>query len=186
MKKPPLLSKEKLTKRWYDRIYAFCLRRLPDRENAEDAAQDVFLSFWEGPDFTDESTAAAWLYRSARNRIADYYRTEARHEKYEARIPPEELEDLAAPDRSDADDNGVFGEVLDELSSEEQRLFYAVWIDGIPYAELATEYGLSESGLRTRVSRLKKKIADIIRRLALPVLPAAAAISVFLRFFRVF
>ena len=59
------LSKETLTQKTYDQIYSYCLRRLPDRESAEDTAQEVFCAFWEGPEFTDGRVALGWLYRVA-------------------------------------------------------------------------------------------------------------------------
>ena len=179
MDQKPSLSKETLTIRTYDRIYAYCLRRLPDRESAEDTAQEVFCSFWEGPDFTDEMIALGWLYRVAKSKISDFYRARNRRLKTETETSPEELSDEAVPAvqdealRDSAPDgfglDGLLGDAVRSLSEEERALFREVWIEGTTYGELSERYGSSEGAVRTKVSRLKKKLARLLRQFLWPI-----------------
>ncbi len=167
------LSKETLTIRYYDQIYSYCLRRLPDRESAEDTAQEVFCAFWEGPEFTDERAALGWLFRVAKSKLSDYYRARDRRMTNEAALSPEDLPDEAVPavqDQALRDSlsegfglDGLLGEAVRSLSEEERELFRDVWIEGFTYAELSRKYGSSEGAVRTRVSRLKKKITGFLR-----------------------
>ena len=178
------LSKETLTQKTYDQIYSYCLRRLPDRESAEDTAQEVFCAFWEGPEFTDERVALGWLYRVAKSKVGDFYRSRDRRLKNEVAIPPEDLPDDAVPavgdevvEDPDADGldlwlDGIPGEGARSLTEGERQLIREVWIDKIPYDRLAAEYACSEGALRTKVSRLKKKLAKLLRQFVWPVLPA--------------
>ena len=179
MDQKPSLSKETLTIRTYDRIYAYCLRRLPDRESAEDTAQEVFCSFWEGPDFTDEMIALGWLYRVAKSKISDFYRARNRRLKTETETSPEELSDEAVPAvqdealRDSVPDgfglDGLLGDAVRSLSEEERALFREVWIEGTTYGELSERYGSSEGAVRTKVSRLKKKLARLLRQFLWPI-----------------
>ena len=188
-----VLSKETLTEQFYDKIYAYCARRLPDRDAAGDTAQEVFAAFWEGPEFTDENVALGWLFRVAKSRIADYYRDRRRRAEHESGLRPEDLPDAEVPRTSlvpesddGSDPDGVLGEVFYALTEKERILFRQVWVEKIPYPELAARYGITEGALRTRISRLKKKITAEIRRLVprlFPVLLLAAAWNIFSAFF---
>ena len=188
LSKETRVSKETLTSETYDQIYSYCLRRLPDRESAEDTAQEVFCAFWEGPEFTDGRVALGWLYRVAKSKISDFYRARDRRLKNEVPIPPEDLPETAVPTAADDTPKGtdaetlglegVLGEGVRALSDGERRLFRQVWIEKIPYDRLAAEYACTEGAVRTKVSRLKKKLAGLLRQFLWPVLLGAI-----LRFF---
>ena len=49
---------------------------LKNTADAEDAVQDVFLSYWERqPDFVNEAARKAWLYKAVCNRCKDKLRS---------------------------------------------------------------------------------------------------------------
>src|SRR5436190_15014587 len=59
---------ETIVHRYQDRVFSFCLRLLNDRAEAEDIAQDVFLTLYRSAgDFRGESAFATWLLRIAKN-----------------------------------------------------------------------------------------------------------------------
>ena len=67
--------------------------------------------------------------------------------------------------------------MLMRLDEEERSLFADFWIEGYSYAELADMRGVTEGAMRTRVSRLKKKITAILQKLlCLPLLPLISKI----------
>jgi|GEM_PF-776192 len=176
------LSKETLTRRYYSRIYSFCARRMPDRESAEDAVQEVFAAFWEGPDFTEEEAAAGWLYRVARSKISDFYRARARRAEFEADVPPEDLPEgiMRRASGEDPTAEEALGtaekELLGRLSPGEAELFRDAFLEEMTYAALAEKYGASEGAMRIRVHRLRKKITEILRTLMTLSLPLLAAV----------
>src|SRR5439155_21533578 len=65
----------------FERIYAYVLRRVCDRSEAQDITADAFQQAlanlkrfeWRGASF------AAWPYRIASNRVADYLQRVSRH-----------------------------------------------------------------------------------------------------------
>jgi RNA polymerase sigma-70 factor (ECF subfamily) len=59
------------------RIYRFVYLKVSHREEAEDLTHQVFLSAWQHiTSFHNEGLpVSAWLYRIARNRVIDHYRT---------------------------------------------------------------------------------------------------------------
>lgn len=62
---------------YHPKIYRFVLLKVGNREEAEDLTHQIFLSAWQHlENFRDVGASfSSWIYRIARNRIIDYYRT---------------------------------------------------------------------------------------------------------------
>ena len=63
-----------LVDRHRDRVYTFAYYSLGNREEAEDATQEVLLRLWKHWRELDDKTAAAWITRVARNVCIDVIR----------------------------------------------------------------------------------------------------------------
>jgi RNA polymerase sigma-70 factor (ECF subfamily) len=73
--------------RYYERLLRFCLRRLTDRHDAEDAAQEAFARAWKAlPRFAGERRFYPWLTVIAGNICIDTLRRRSRS------TPTEDLE----------------------------------------------------------------------------------------------
>src|SRR6266480_1141332 len=83
---------ELLYQRYVRSVFGLALRRLRDRQRAEDAVQETFTAVWRsaGSYRPERGPAAPWLYAVARNAVVD--RMRARHE------PPAEAPDSASPE----------------------------------------------------------------------------------------
>src|SRR5436309_214100 len=70
---------ESLYERYARPVFGFALRRLRDRGQAEDVAQETFTSIWRsaGSYRPDRGPGAAWLYAVARNAVVDRIRVNA-------------------------------------------------------------------------------------------------------------
>src|SRR6266852_986494 len=81
---------ELLYRRYVRSVFGLALRRLRDRQRAEDAVQETFTAVWRSAASyrPERGPAAPWLYAIARNAVVD--RMRARVE------PPAEAPDLAS------------------------------------------------------------------------------------------
>src|SRR6478735_9087235 len=69
-------------------LQVHCYRMLGSLQDAEDAAQDVMLSAWQGiAGFEERASIRTWLYRIATNRCLDVLRSSARRPAKEWDIP---------------------------------------------------------------------------------------------------
>ena len=70
---------DNLYARYYERVLRFCIRRLNDRHEAEDAAQEAFARAWKAlPRFAGELRFYAWLTVIAGNICTDVLRHRSR------------------------------------------------------------------------------------------------------------
>ncbi|MFC1787986.1 RNA polymerase sigma factor [Patescibacteria group bacterium] len=61
---------------YFDKLYAFIVRRVGHRQIAEDILSNVFMkAFAKRRDFVWKHSFSAWIYRIATNAITDYHRT---------------------------------------------------------------------------------------------------------------
>ena len=59
--------------KYQDKVYNLCRHMLRNAEDAEDAAQDVFLKAYQAlPKFQPDASLYTWLYRIATNTCIDY------------------------------------------------------------------------------------------------------------------
>jgi RNA polymerase sigma factor (sigma-70 family) len=142
------------------RLRRFIGRRVPDRRDAEDILQDVFYKLVEANRLLmpiDHVTG--WLFRVARNLIADLFRRKRASRLRDAAGSDElvQLEELLPS--SDAGPEALYARnvlldelatAVDELPAEQRAVFLAHVVEGRSFKEIAAESGV---GLNTLLSR---------------------------------
>jgi RNA polymerase sigma-70 factor (ECF subfamily) len=82
-----------------DRIYSFCVRMLLDRDEALDAAQEVFLSAYRNiGNFREEARLSTWLIKIAANRCLNRIRQRKAQSSRETRFGEPDNMDGASPE----------------------------------------------------------------------------------------
>ncbi len=128
----------------FERVYAFVMRRVRDRGEAEDVTADVFHRAlanigtyqWQGTPF------AAWLLRIAANAIADRWRRLAKEP-----IPTaDEFLDSAIED--DTERRTMLTQLLHELPADQGLVVVRRFIDQRSIKEIAAELGRSEGAIK--------------------------------------
>src|SRR5436190_18510667 len=97
----------------FERIYAYVLRRVCDRSEAQDITADVFQQAlanigrfeWRGAPF------AAWLYRIAANAVADHFQRAARRSP----PPPPALQESTQSDIEEVERRAALFRSVDRL-----------------------------------------------------------------------
>jgi RNA polymerase sigma-70 factor, ECF subfamily len=151
----------------HGRILAFCLRRLRNREEAEDAAQQTFLkAFGAMRGGFRPTVERAWLYRIAENVCADRGRANGRRVRNEATDGAAILELVPARDSQPIEG---LDEALAELTpAQRQALLLREW-QGLSYREIASELELSQSAVETLLFRARRSLAK--RLDTVPLIP---------------
>jgi RNA polymerase sigma factor (sigma-70 family) len=157
-----------VVQREQSRLRNFIRRRVPDPGDAEDVLQDVFSTLVEANRLLMPiEHVTGWLFRVARNRIADLFR------KKKADL----LDDVAIADLVPGSDAGpeahyASGELvdeliaaIDELPAEQRAVFVAHVVEGRSFKDIAAETGVSVNTLLSRkhyaVLRLRRRLQGI-------------------------
>ena len=146
-----------LYERHHGRILAFCLRRLRNREEAEDAAQQVFLkAFGALRGGFVPAVERAWLYRIAENVCTDRLRANGRRVRHEASDGGAILE--LTPARDAAPIEGLEEALAGLTPAQRRALLLREW-QGLSYREIAAELELSQSAVETLLFRARRSLA---------------------------
>jgi RNA polymerase sigma-70 factor (ECF subfamily) len=128
----------------FERIYAFIVRRVQDRHEAEDVTAEVFhhalanLSRfeWRGVPF------AVWLFRIAANAIVD------RRRKAQQTVDPSLAEDLDQSSWRDIERRATLFQLVNTLPEDQRSVLVKRFVEQKAVKEIAMEFGRSEGAIK--------------------------------------
>ncbi len=165
---------ERLVERYENRLFSFGLRMCGHQQDAEDIAQETFLSAFRHLDrFRQETPLKNWLFKIAAR--ACFRRRRKKKGEPDRKISIESLKqddgDYVIPDLSEKPDESVIRNELKaiidgavrELPPKYRMVFNLRDIEGFSTEETAGIAGISEQLVKTRLHRarlfLRKKIS---------------------------
>lgn len=150
-------------------IWRVCWHYLENREDAQDAAQEVMLRAWRGlPDFRGEASLETWLYRLCQSVCTDALRRrklrradsvdalleEGREPASDAPGPQEETERRERHEQLRA--------ALRQLPEEMRTPLILSAIEGLGYEEISRVLGVQLGTVKSRISRARKRLKEIL------------------------
>jgi RNA polymerase sigma-70 factor (ECF subfamily) len=153
---------EMLYHRYVRSIFGLALRRLRDRQRAEDAVQEAFAAVWRSAASyrPERGPAAPWLYAVARNAIID--RLRARSE------PPAEAPDLPSGEAGPAEQAEAsfvawrVHRALEELPEKEREVVELAYWSGMSQSEVAEYLHIPLGTVKTRTRSGLARLADLL------------------------
>ena len=150
---------EELVEGYTPFVMSVCLSYMKNREDAEDACQEVFLKVWKTKSgFLDKSKYTTWLYSIAKNTCLDLIRKNARHEHSE--IPETHPDSARSPERVllDKEFEQTVYSALEALDTDMKTVLLLREKAGMPYSGIAELLGISEGTVKSRISRAREKL----------------------------
>ena len=159
--------------RFHGGLHRFLLRRVGDADAADDLLQEVFLKLHaQLPRLRDPDRIHAWIYRVARNAVADHFRAR--------RHTGQVSESLPAPER----DHDAVAELapcvrslVARLPAADREALELTELGGLTQAELARRLGISVSGAKSRVQRARARLKAAVLACCRVYLDAAGRIT---------
>lgn len=161
-----------LVDRYQSAVYGLCLRLLGNREAAEDAAQEAFISAFRAIRRFEGGNFRSWLLRIAANESKDELRRrrrkdattsfEAHAEQYET---PLEVEDPGpAPDilAERLETTAEIEQLLTGVTEEQRRALVLIDMYGFQYDEAAEVLGASIGTVKSRVHRGRERLRQLV------------------------
>lgn len=150
-----------LVERHQHAVFRFACGLLGNREEAQDATQEVFLAAFANLPGYDPSRAAfaTWLFTIARNRCVNVL-------KKRRPIALDELDSTADVPQSDPLGSRELSQRLDralaELPVEQRTAFVLAEIEERPYAEIARIERVSLGTVKSRIHRAKRRLQSLL------------------------
>jgi RNA polymerase sigma-70 factor (ECF subfamily) len=159
---------EAIVRKYEDKIYNLCRYMLRDPEDAQDAAQDVFLKAYRAlKDFRPDSSLYPWIYRIAVTTCIDYRRKSRR----EALRTEPLTEDLPSVEPI-PEQRYQSGEISDSLQLALQKLpeklrgaIVLREIEELSYEEIAQVLHTSPGTVKSRISRAREQLRHLLKKI---------------------
>lgn len=151
--------------RYHAPIYRFIMIRTGTKEEAEDLTHQVFLRAWEHMGgYVDQGYPfGSWLYRIARNRVIDHYRTK----RDTVSVEEPEFEEL--PDSLDIEKDADRAlalrrveQALRTLSPDHQEVIILRFVEELSLKETAAAMERSEGAVKLLQHRAMKELKNIL------------------------
>lgn len=140
----------------YQGVLERCARALPNRLDAEEAAQDTLLAVTRSiGSFDGRSKFTTWLYRVTSNRILDTYRRLKRHQ-----VDPSEIPELEEERRTSVI-AGMRVDLLEAMEAVADHYTEPVALRdlcGLDYQEIANELGIPLGTVKSRISEGRRQL----------------------------
>lgn len=148
---------EEIYKAYFDDIFKMVYRRVLNRQEAEDIAQETFFAAFKIRDeFLGHPQPRLWLRRTANNKMRELYR----RRKHQATEPLEEESPALARQETRYGEIELELSALAVISEQEWRIIGAHHVCGITIAELAKSETVTENNMRVRLFRFRKKLVE--------------------------
>ena len=151
-----------LVRRHLSYVVHICRQKLDNQAEAEEAAQDVFMSVWKSAANWQSGKAkvTTWLYRIAANRCIDILRR---------RKPTQDIDTIAEPEDETAnieaahliaDRNMRLRSALEVLNADQRQAIELVYYGEIKQGEAAAKMGITLAALESLLRRARSKLND--------------------------
>ncbi len=168
---------KEMVEAYQDRVFNLLFRMIGAREEAEDLAQEVFVTVFKSIDqFRGESKLSTWLYRVAANHCKNRIKYLARrHDRATSALDDAAEREAAAqggtpvgaghidtPDRAleGAEMERIVQKAIAELDEEQRLVVLLRDIEELAYEEICEITGLPEGTVKSRLHRARLALKD--------------------------
>ncbi len=137
-----------------EKIYRHVSYRVPDRADAEDITQEVFIRAWRavGRYRLGKTPFFSWLLVIAKNLIADFYRIRKNHTVLEGTGPYASAIDIEKEVEASQKKDELH-RAISKLNKTKQKVLIMRFIDDLSYPEISRALDKSEGAIRVLVYR---------------------------------
>jgi RNA polymerase sigma-70 factor (ECF subfamily) len=125
--------------------------------DADDLLQEILLQIWRSlPAYEDRSSIGTWCYRIAINTAISWKRRAGRQhlERTSSELDQHPASDSSGP----SSQTGLLKRFLATLGDVDQAVLL-MHLENVDHSDIAKALGVSEGAIRTRMSRLRQKLA---------------------------
>jgi RNA polymerase sigma-70 factor (ECF subfamily) len=172
-------SFNRLVLKYQNKVFNLCYRMLGERSEAEDVAQEVFMTLFRSvKHFRGDSLFSTWVFRitvnHCKNRLKylsrrNYFKTQSLDQPFqteEGEVTPDTEDEGPTPEET-LISNEVKEAVqlkIAELDTEHRTAIVLRDIQGLSYQEIAEILGLKEGTVKSRIHRARLELKEKLER----------------------
>lgn len=169
------ISKEEMTRLYYDAILAHCNRKLNyEIDAARDITQEVFyelFSHWDGFQSHAEAGLLTWLYRTADILVKKYFRLQKKAKKMESMQNANcidfdfEVDSALLAKEEKQQYEAYIAEIKENLSDKELQIFEHIILQKYTVSQTARLLDMKENTVMVSLYRLRKKLNKMLDKI---------------------
>lgn len=174
LKKKDREAFKEIVETWQDMVFNTAIGFLQNAEDAEDAAQEVFVQVFESvASFKEESRISTWIYRITVSKCLDQLRRNKRKKRIAFIQSLYGKNDILLIDPPDFFHPGVKAEnkenaavlfkAIDKLPVNQRTAFVLNRIENLSYREISDIMNSSESAVDSLLQRAKKNLQSHLK-----------------------
>jgi RNA polymerase sigma-70 factor (ECF subfamily) len=149
------------------RLYRLAFSLLGNREEAEDAVQEVYLKLWKmRSDLKNYKSIEALCVRVTRNQCLDYLRRRQKtrevqedHKNEKGQVVDTPSEVMEKKERSE-----IINKLINQLPEPQRSLVFFRHVEGKEYHEIEELMDMNENAIRVSISRARKRLREMLQK----------------------
>lgn len=140
---------------YYEPLVRYCIRVIPDQDEAEEIVQESFVNLWEKRhDLNIETSLNAYLYRTVMNKALNYTNHLKIRSKHKEQVMATTTEgELTGDDLHEAELQSLYETALAKMPARRREAFELSRKEGLKYAEIAEKLAVSEKTVQAHISK---------------------------------
>ncbi len=152
---------EEIVRRHYNQVKSWVKRWIQNPDTAEELTQEVFLIAWENlHTFRGEAKVSTWLYTIAQRKTFSFLKKDPTRSWLP--WPTSEEGEIWEPAAEvDVPYERLFRELetaRTRLTPIQRKIYQAVWEEGRPYKDIASEMGLKPNTIKAHVFHIRRQL----------------------------
>lgn len=156
---------------YYKTMCLFIRRYIPDPDQAEDLAQDVFVSIWEKKlQFASIPAFKAFLYQSAKNRAFNVLEHESVKRNYQNKVTINySTEDFFNKNYIEHETQRLILKMLESLPPRAREIIY-MQLDGLKNQEIADKLNISVYTVKNHKATAYKQLKESLQKIIILII----------------
>lgn len=132
-------------------------------EDEEDLFQEIVLQLWRSYDtFKGDSKITTWMYRVALNTAITLFRKKTRAPQTDELMDYHQRNFLEDDDEKQHQISTLYKVV--KMLPNVERAIVMMYLDDLPYRDIAENLGITEVNARVKMNRLKKTLKELMEK----------------------
>ena len=155
----------RLVEQYSDMVYRLVFRIVPDREEARDITQELFIKLFENPAYLNSAgNTRGYLLKTAYNKALNHKRNQRIHRIKELDAHDIEISYSPGPEEAlrKTEQAQTVRKYLDSLSPQQREAVLCRFYGEMKLEEIARELGVNEATVRVHIKRALHKLKNLM------------------------